>query len=253
MEWTDDGIILFVRPHGETSAIVSLLAREHGRYAALVFGGQGRKAQSLLQIGNKVSAQWRARVLDQLGHYTLDLIEPFPAMWLDDAEPLLIIETACSMTEASLPERQPMSNVFEGILALFSLKDKELWGASYVKWEVNLLTVLGYGLDLTRCAVSGVQNNLTHVSPRTGRAVCADEAAPYKEKLLPIPGFLLGKGDVNATSISQGLALTGHFFSRHVFANPHNRALIPRDGDLPLARQRLADFYRHRAEIQENT
>lgn len=248
MEWTDEALILSSRPHGETAAIVTLLTQEHGCHAGLVPGGQGHKAQALVQPGNHVQARWRARLLDHLGNYSLDMINAYSAAWLDMPEALAIISSACAVTEASLPERQPMPGVYAGLLALLGSPDADLWAPLYVKWEIGLLKALGYGLDLTRCAVSGGTKNLTHVSPRTGKAVNAENAAPYKERLIPIPSFLMGGGDYSPAAILQGLDLTGHFLSRFVFANPQYRALTPNAGDLPPARMRLAEFYKNQVE-----
>lgn len=239
MEWIDEAIVLSTRPHGETASIVMLLTEGHGLHAGLLPGGQGRKAQSLIQPGNHVKARWRARLLDHLGTYSLDLINSCAAAWLDDPGVLNIINSACAMAENCLPERQPMPGVYAGLFALLGLPEAELWAPSYVKWEVGLLKALGYGLDLTRCAVSGETEGLTHVSPRTGRAVNSENAEPYKEKLLPIPVFLLGGGGCEPDDVIQGLELTGHFLSRFVLFNQHNRSV----GEMPVARQRLVEFY----------
>lgn len=248
MEWIDEAIVLSARPHGENAAVVTLLTPEHGRHAGLVPGGQGRGAQPVLQPGNRIKAKWRARLLDQLGTYNCDLMTSHASGWLDHPEILGIISSACAVTEASLPERQPMPGVYASLATLFSLRDADLWGPAYVKWEMGLLQALGYGLDLSQCAASGRSENLTYVSPRTGRAVSQEAGAPYHEKLFPLPAFLLGIGEWDAASIVQGLELTGHFLSRHVFAHPHSRLLIAQAGDLPLARQRLEDYYRKAAE-----
>ncbi len=243
MEWTDEGILLSVAPHGETAAVVTLLTAEHGRHAGLVAGGQSRKNQPALQVGNLVAARWRARLLDHLGNYTLEPVRPFAAPWLHDPEILAIISSACAITEASLPERQPMPGIFAGLCSLFSIEDRSLWAPVYVKWEMSLLKALGYGMDLSCCALSGATEGLAYISPRTGRAATAEAAIPYQEKLLPLPGFLCGAANWDAADIADGLALTGHFLSRHVFAHPQNRRLVPLDGMLPLARQRLTAFY----------
>src|SRR6185312_16400496 len=237
MEWLDEAIVLSARAHGENAAVVALLTPEHGRHAGLVAGGQGRNAQPILQPGNRVKAKWRARLIDQLGHYTLDLANAHAAQWLDDPVILAIIASACAVTEASLPERQPMPGVYAGLATLFGLRDAELWAPAYIKWEMGLLQALGYGLDLTRCAASGAIDNLIYVSPRTGRAVSAEAGAPYEEKLLPLPPFLLGEPSWEPAAILQGLELTAHFLRTHVFAHPHSRVLIAQDGDLPRARQ----------------
>lgn len=251
MEWNDEGIVLSVRAHGESAAVVTLLTPEHGRHAGLVAGGQGQKAQPILQPGNKVKVKWRARLLDHLGNYSCDLITNHAASWLDTQEILSIIASACVVTEASLPERQPMPGIYASLATLFSLRDADLWGPAYIKWEMGLLHALGYGMDLSQCAASGEAENLAYVSPRTGRAVSKEAGQPYHEKLFPLPSFLIGGAEWDAADIAQGLDLTGHFLSRHVFAHPHSRLLIAQAGDLPLARQRLADYYRKMVDKAE--
>jgi DNA repair protein RecO (recombination protein O) len=252
MEWLDEAIVLSARPHGETAAIVTLLTPEQGRHAGLVAGGQGRSVQPILQPGNRVKARWRARLPEQLGHYTLELLAPHAAPWLDHREILGIVSSACAVTEASMPERQPMPGVYAGLAMLFSLPDADLWGPSYVKWELGLLRSLGYGLELESCAGSGTADNLIYVSPRSGRAVSAAAGEPYRDKLLALPAFLIGGAEWTQADIAQGLELTGHFLRTHVFAHPHSRLLIAQPGDLPQARQRIAEFYRKAAEPSDN-
>ena len=243
MEWIDEGIVLSTRPHGENAAIVTLLTAAHGRHAGLVAGGQGRNSQPVLQMGNRVKAKWRARLPEQLGHYTLDLDHSYGAAWLDSPEILSIIASACAVTESSLPERQAMPGIFASLATLFALRVADVWGPSYVTWEMGLLNALGYGLDLSQCAANGSVDDLTYISPRTGRAVSRQAGLPYHDKLLPLPSFLLGIGGWDATDILRGLAMTGHFLRTYVFANPHSRLLIAIPGDLPQARHRLEAYY----------
>ena len=252
MEWIDEAIVLSARPHGENAAVVTLLTAAHGRHAGMVPGGQGRTARPLLQPGNRVQAKWRARTVDQLGTYTLELVGTPGALWLDTAEIIAIISSVCAVTEASLPERQPLPGVYAGLATLLSLEDADLWAPVYIKWEMSLLQALGYGMDLSGCAAGGDADSLAYVSPRTGRAVSRAAGEPYHDKLFALPSFLLGFGEWAASDILQGLELTGHFLSRHIFANPHSRILIPRDGDLPQARQRLLEFYRRVVEKEES-
>ena len=227
--------------------IIELLTPQSGRHAGLVQGGQSYKRQNVLQPGNFVRAVWRGRLADHLGSFTLEPTAMTVARWLDEPEVLSIIASACAMTEAALPERQPMPGVFAGLAALLGLEDKALWGPVYVKWELGLLRALGFGLDLSQCVVSHETQDLTHVSPRTGRAVSRAASQPYAGKLLALPAFLTGAADWDATDIAQGLELTGHFFVRHIFAHAHGRAMVKAAGDLPPARERLAQFYRTQA------
>ncbi len=250
MEWIDEAILLSARPHGETAAIVTLLTLQHGRHAGLVQGGQGRSKQSLLQPGNHVKARWRARLLDHLGNYSLEVVTSHAAPWFDHPEVLSIIASACAITEAALPERQPMPGVYAGLRALLSWPDPELWAPAYVKWETELLRALGFGLDLSQCAATGTTENLSHVSPRTGRAVSREAATPYKDKLFKLPAFLCGMAEEwTMEDIVNGLDMTGHFLTRHVFAHNHGRA--PGAHDLPPARERLVEFYRKDAGFDQ--
>jgi DNA repair protein RecO (recombination protein O) len=156
---------------------------------------------------------------------------------MDEPEVLALIASACAMTELCLPERQPMGGVYAALSALLNIPEAALWGPSYIKWEIGLLRALGYGLDLSQCALTGAVEGLTHVSPRTGPA-----AKPYKEKLLPLPAFLTGGGAWERQDIADGLALTGHFFERCVWGHNHGRDAG--STPFPPARERLVDFYR---------
>lgn len=243
VEWVDDAIVLSAEPWGETGAIVALLTVGHGRYAGLLPGGQSRRFRALLQPGNHVRGRWRARLEEHLGHLALEPLAMSAAAWLDHPEILALLRSACVVTEACLPERQPMPGIYAGLSALLALEDPAHWAPAYVRWEVELLRALGYGLNLDRCALTGRSDDLSHVSPRTGCAVTRAAATPWLEKLLALPPFLAGGGYEGRADILAGLRLTGHFLARHVFVNPHSRKLVPRAGELPSARLYLETFY----------
>lgn len=234
MEWSDDGFVLAVRPHGETSAIVSLLTREHGRHPGLVRGGAGRRMRGILQSGNLVRATWRGRLAEHLGAYVIEPLQAFAADLLRDPLRLAALSAACAVAERALPECEPHAAVFDGIGILLAALSGEQWPSVYVKWEMGLLAELGYGLDLSSCAATGRSDELVYVSPRTGRAVSRAAGEPYRDKLLALPAFLLGsEGEGDSAGIAAGLHLTGHFLERLLFA--------PHGADLPAARQRLAE------------
>ena len=239
MDWTDEGIVLTARKHGETSAVVSLLTRDHGRHPGLVRGGAGKRARSTLQPGNRVQARWRARLADHLGTYTLELEAASGAAFLDDRHKLAGLTAALSVAETSLPEREPHQAVHEGLTNLLTQLAGDAWPAVYVRWEVALLTDLGYGLDLSRCAATGEDKDLIYVSPKTGRAVSRAAGKPYCDRLLPLPGFLMPGGDDFAPSdVANGLRLTRHFLEQHVYSH--------RDRGLPPARLRLEELFNSR-------
>jgi DNA repair protein RecO (recombination protein O) len=234
MDWSDTGIILAVKAHGETSGIVELLTLEHGRHAGLVRGARSRSKRPVLQPGNCVHAHWRARLADHLGSYTIEADTLRAGTVMDDRAALAGLNSACALAILSLPEREVHPAVYEGLRVLVdSFDNEDIWPALYVRWEAGLLADLGYGLDTEKCAVTGVTENLSHISPRTGRAVCEDEAAPYLDKLLALPSFLQGQGEIKPGDIRRGLELTGYFLER--------RVLWPTNRQLPEARTRLIE------------
>lgn len=231
LEWTDEGVVLAVRPHGESGAVVALLTERHGRHAGFVRGGQGRQLRPVLQPGNGVSATWSARLAEHMGNLSLELTAAHAARYLDDRVRLAVLASAAAVCDQALPEREPHPACYHGLLALIEALAGTHWAEAYVQWELLLLRDLGYGLDLERCAAGGANDQLAYVSPRTGRAVSLSAGEPYAERLLPLPGFLVGRGKGGAEEIVSGLQLTSHFLAQYVF-HPQNR-------DLPAARKRL--------------
>lgn len=233
MEWSDEGVILSVRPHGETAAIVELFTRSHGRHLGLVHGGRSRKMRPVLQPGNHVDAVWKGRLAEHLGHASIELRRGYAASAMEDAAALAGLSSMCQLARL-MPERDPHPNFYEVTLFVLSfLDDVSVWPALLVRWELALLDEMGVGLDLTSCAATGSTESLAFVSPKSGRAVSAEAAAPYAGRLLPLPGFLR-KGrpaEVSAGDIVDGFALTGYFLER--------RVLSPREERLPEVRARL--------------
>ena len=233
MHWTDEGIVLSVKPHGETAAVVDLWTRAHGRHLGLVHGGRSRRLRPILQAGNHVDATWKARLADQLGHMNVEMRRAFAAESLDDTASLAALSTITALTRL-LPERDPHPNLYEiTLFVLGFLNDATVWPALLVRWELALLQELGFGLDLSQCASTGSNDQLTYVSPRSGRAVSASAGEPYRDKLLALPQFLTKQrtGQVTNNDVHLGFALTGYFLEKHV--------LLPRGQSLPQPRRRL--------------
>ena len=221
MQWSESGIVLSARRHGETSSLVMLFTELHGRHAGLVRGGQGRRARGLYQAGNLVSAVWRARLDEHLGNYRCELVDARAAGLLDDALRLSALSSACAVVEAALPERHPYPVLYADFLSLGeAIASAPDWGASYARFELILLAELGFGLDLSACAVTGEAEDLQYVSPRSGRAVSAAAGAPWREKLLPLPAFLWrpDAAPPAAEDLRAALDLTGWFLAAHIFA-----------------------------------
>ncbi len=220
MEWNDDAILIANRRHGETSSIATVMSRTHGRYVALVRGGSGKTKRGMLQPGNQLHVQWRARLAEHLGSFTCELLTAYSADVMDAPLRLMALNAACAMTNAVLPERETHPAIYDGLLALLESLRGEDWPSVYVKWEIGLLGELGFGLDLSQCAATGVCDDLIYVSPKSGCAVSAEAGVPYKERLLPLPAFLRETGVAGSPrEIADGLKLTGFFLTHHVFGD----------------------------------
>ncbi|OYQ33713.1 DNA repair protein RecO [Niveispirillum lacus] len=243
MDWNDQAILLSARPYGESAALALLLTRDHGRHAGLLHGGQSARYRALLEPGNLLTAGWRARVADQLGSWSLEVERAYAAPFLDDPQRLACLASVCALLDGLLADREPHPGLFGATIALFEALSTDVWAEVYVRWEIGLLEEVGFGLDLSRCAASGQaasdlftgNDRLSHVSPRTGRAVSASAAEPYKSKLLPLPPFLLGLSEGGPEEVQQGLALTGHFLEHRAFAQRHV--------EVPSARVRFVERY----------
>lgn len=239
MEWTDDAIVLSLRGHGESSGILEALTRNHGRHLGLVRGGSSSKGRAVLQPGNRVRLTWRARLSEHLGIYTVELARARAGDMFEARAALAALNALSAVAAAVLPEREPHAAAYEGADALLEAIAEHGfadWAPLFVRWEIGLLNELGFGLDLARCAATGCADDLIYVSPRTGRAVSRDAGEPYRDRLLALPSFLLGRqaGEADAADLLAGLQLTAHFLDHWV--------LMPHDKAMPEARQRLTDL-----------
>ena len=237
MDFVSEAIVLSARKHGETSAIVDTFTKGQGRHKALVRGGISRRQRPVLQPGNIIEVEWRGRLEEHLGYYTVELIEALAGTFMEDRLSLAALNSVSALLLEMLPEKQPLPGLYDVTrIVLDNLDEPEVWPALYVRWESLLLQSLGYGLDLSSCAATGGSEDLEYVSPRSGRAVSRKAAAPYLDKLFPLPGFLRGEPLATPQDIADGLRLTGHFLE--------TRVQWERNRTLPEARQVMVDRLR---------
>ena len=242
MRFTATAIVVAIRPHGEVGAVVRLMTAEHGLQAAYVRGARGRRLRPVLLAGNVVEASFAARNEVQLAQATVELVHS-RAPLLSEPLPAAAIDWVCALVATVLPEGQPYTRLYEATDGLLSAVEAAPsasgWGAALVRFELLLLAELGFGLDLERCAVSGDDENLVAVSPRSGRAVSAAEAEPYLGKLLPLPRFINEGGRAGWGDTLDGLALSGHFLMRDLITD--------RATPVAAARERLIERLRRAA------
>jgi DNA repair protein RecO (recombination protein O) len=232
MDWQDEGVLMSMRTHGEASAIIEVFTLSHGRHAGVVRGGASRKMAATLQPGTQLAVTWRARLEDHLGSFTVEPTHSRAAL-LENRLGLAGLSAICAMLHVTLPERAPHPSLWHATMALLhALETNPDWPALYLRWELTLLDEMGFGLDLSRCAVTGSRDDLAFISPKTGRAVSHAGAGEWANRLFPLPQCLMGQGGATHAEITQGLTITGHFLLRELTETLSNKPL-------PEARTRL--------------
>ncbi len=221
MNWSDDALILGVRKFGEGGLILDVLTATRGRQSGLVYGGASRKRRAHYEPGNTLAVAWRGRLEDQLGRF--DVAEPTrerATRLLENANALMVITVVTTLLREVLKDGDAAgSAMYEAsMLVLDQLEHDTIWPGLYARWELGLLSALGYGLDIESCAISGANDGLSHVSPRTGRAVRGSEAGEYLDRLLRLPEFLYrSNAPLKPGDLKDGLALTGYFLEARIF------------------------------------
>ncbi|MDC9701399.1 MAG: DNA repair protein RecO [Alphaproteobacteria bacterium] len=220
MEWKETGFILGVRPYGETSALLESWTRDHGRAMGLVRGGLSRRWKGILQPGNRIVLNWRGRFSEQLGVFIVEADHLYASELMNCPLALLALNVMNELVHI-IPERDPHPRLFDSYEHLLNAMSKGyVWLADLVRFELKVLSELGFGIDLTSCVATGDVDNLVYVSPRSGRAVSRSAGLPYSDRLLPLPPFLLD--DTLVTNdiplLLQGFKLAGFFLDRHVYS-----------------------------------
>lgn len=235
MDWIDEAIVLSARAHGESGAILEVLTAEHGRHMGLVRGGASHRLKPILLAGNSLKVEWRARLPEHLGSFTVEMTHARAGAIMESRAALTGLNAATAVLNLVVPERAPYANIYAATGLLFdALAEDGLahWGPLYARWEIGLLEALGHGLDLSECTATGTTEDLVYVSPRSGRAVCRAAGAPYAARMLTLPQFLLGsQNPIETGDIAAALRLSAHFLAE--------RLLVPNAKTLPAARMRL--------------
>lgn len=242
-QWRDQGIIINVKPHGEHGGVISLLTAEHGRHAGFAHGVQSSKNRSQYELGTVVDAEWHSKQTDSLGTFKLNAEKSYAVYAMDDPRKLLALQSMCALLHLTLPEREDASGIYDASTAFLEALKTDIWAPTYIYWEIGLLQALGFGIDVSECAATGTTEDLIYISPKTARAVSRAAGEPYKDRLLPLPGFLKGEGAFDDHAIAQGLLLSGYFLQHRVFGMTANM-------NLPDVRHRLYASFSLETESQ---
>lgn len=243
IEWRSEAALLSSRPFGENGVIIEVFSALHGRHAGVVRGGASRKVAPVLQPGAQLSVAWKARLESHLGSFTVEPIRSRAAIAMGDRLALAGLNAVCSLLAMVLPEREAHAPLYDRTIALLDLLGQsDVWPLAYLRWEQALLEEMGFGLDLSACAVRGVNEDLIYVSPKSGRAVSREAAGEWADRMLALPEVLAGKGDASNTEIAKALATTGYFIENRLIKGLGDRPM-------PSARARLIDAIVRKASV----
>ena len=238
MNWTDEGLLLSVNPHGEKSAIIQVLTRTKGLHAGIIQNAFSRKMSSTLQPSSQLHLNWSSRLEEHLGSYKLDLLKTRADIFLGNKLALDVFNSLSSLCISILAERDPMPDFYKiTVKFLDQIVNQKKWEFLYLDWELDLLTSIGYGLDLKKCVATGTTDNLFYISPKSGKAVCKEKGLKYDKKLLRFPDILRDKEKDNEFSrleLVAGLSVTGFFLKKWITYSLQNKQTMK-------IRQRLID------------
>ncbi len=246
-EWNDLGIVLSASKYGEKGLVVSILTENHGRHVGWLNYYKSKNILSNVQPGNFVKVFWKSRLLEQMGNFKIELLSSVSGKIFDEKLKLQALISLCSLLEKFLPERQIYSEIFDAtkafinLLAIHDEIQENQWAKGYVKWEVGLLSSIGFSLDLKKCAVTGQKDKLYYVSPKTGKAVSKEGAGKFAPKLFNLPFFLGGAevlGENHYDEIIAGLNITTYFFKNKLLLSINDTS----DMNLPSSRERLENM-----------
>src|SRR3546814_5604936 len=183
-------IICAVRHHGEHGVIARLMTPDNGLMAGYVRGGRSTRLRPVLMPSNLVQAEFRARTGEQLASLTVEL-EHSRGPLFGEPLPAAAIVWSCALTAAALPEDQAYPMLYETLDGLLSAIEAAPaargWAVALVRYELLILAELGFGLDFSRCAVTGERRKLCYVSAKSGAVVSAEAAKGYERQLLRLP------------------------------------------------------------------
>ena len=238
MRWESEGIVLGFSLHNEKSYILEVFTKEHGRHKGLIRGIHSKNLRSIIEPGNEVKALWSGRLETHLGNFTIEPIKAWSSLILNQKDRLIALSSLCSLVSSAMAEKQPNDLIYyssKEMIKKISSSDDD-WIKEYINWELDLLSEIGYGIDLSKCAVTSKKDELVYVSPASGRAVTLEGAGSYKDRLIKLPRFIVSKdSECDNNDIANGLELTEYFFRKRFFE--------PNNLNFPQSRNRLKEIF----------
>lgn len=211
MQWDDTGYLLSKNKYNENSIIAEFFSVNHGKCSGIIFGGTSRKIKNYLEIGNKLNINYTFKNENRLGYFKVEILKALTPLYFDNKKKLMSISSAMSLVKLLTAESQENSKIFRLIDDFFMILSHDDWLKDYIFWELNLLKLVGYDLELDKYVNRIVSDGKTKyvVNSNSGEKI--------------IPNFLIDKSIVNVDykNLIIGLKLLGDYLEKSIL-RPNN-------------------------------
>ena len=211
MNWADQSFLLSKSQYSENSIIAELYTENRGKVSGIIFGGTSKKIKNYLQIGNKLHVNYNSKSDNRMGYLKIEILNAYSPLYFDHKQKLSCITSAMNLVKILTAERQTNNNVFLLIENLYKLLNHKDWLKEYIFWELDLLKLLGYDLELENLVEKNLEDSKTVYF-----------ANSQNEKKY-VPNFLIEKNlvvsDINI--LLSGLKLVGDFLDKTIL-KPNN-------------------------------
>ena len=161
MNWIDEGFLISKNRYNETSLITELYTKDHGKVSGIIFGGTSKKIKNYLQIGNKLHINHNSKNNNRIGYFKIEILNAYSPLYFDHKQKLSCITSAMNLIKILTAESQSNIKVYVLIDNLFSIFKNEDWLKNYIFWELELLKILGYDLQLENLVEKDIIENET--------------------------------------------------------------------------------------------
>ena len=211
MNWIDQGFLVSKSRYSENSIIAELYTFDRGKVSGIIFGGTSKKIKNYLQVGNKLHINYNSKNDNRIGYFKIEILNAYSPFYFDHKQKLSCITSAMNLIKILTAEAQANKKVYSLIEGLFNLLNEQNWLKKYIFWELELLKLLGYDLELENLVEKNLEDNKTVYF-----------ATSYTEKKY-VPNFLIEK-DLEVTDINillSGLKLVGDYLDKTIL-KPNN-------------------------------
>jgi DNA repair protein RecO (recombination protein O) len=211
MNWDDTGYLISKNRYSENSIIAEVFTENHGKISGIIFGGTSKKIKNYLQIGNKIYVNYNSKSLNRIGYFKIEILKALTPLYFDHNLKLSCISSAMNLIKLLNAEAQANKEIFNLLDNFFTILNSDNWIKEYIFWELELLKLLGYDLELKNMVKKEIVNNQAnyYVSSSTEKKI--------------VPNFLIedDNKDIDIKNLLKGLKLVSDYLEKSIL-RPNN-------------------------------